>query len=127
MKAVAYMLDTSIWSKFKDSNNKAEYVIGGPTVEMLFKSYNKKYAQTDTYQAKAINANGYQISKDAGVNWFTWYSSMLDTNNSLYVLPSTNGPLAMWMASPSAYNTTFVLRVYCQRPLWAVTAMTVVL
>ena len=44
MKAVAYMMDTTAWnSKFKDTKNKADYVIGGPSVELLFKSYNDKY------------------------------------------------------------------------------------
>ena len=42
MKAVAYMMDTTAWnSKFLD-NDKADYVIGGPTIELLFKSYNEK-------------------------------------------------------------------------------------
>ena len=43
MKDVAYMMDTKAWnSKFLDSN-KADYCIGGPSVELLFKSYNEKY------------------------------------------------------------------------------------
>ncbi len=40
MRAVAYMLDTDVWSCFK--TEQAEYAIGGPTVEMLMASYNKK-------------------------------------------------------------------------------------
>ena len=43
MKAVAYMLDTTAWSTFKDKNEKADYVIGGPTIEILMKSYSQKH------------------------------------------------------------------------------------
>ena len=35
------MLDTEIWNNFMEDT--ASYVIGGPTLEMLFDSYNKKY------------------------------------------------------------------------------------
>ncbi len=45
MKSVAYMMDTTAWnSKFRDTS-KAEYVVGGPTVELLFKSYNENIKQ----------------------------------------------------------------------------------
>ena len=45
---------------------------------------------------------GYKISKDNGENWSTSYSAMLSTSDSLYVLPSSKGANAMWVASPSA-------------------------
>ena len=37
MKAVAYMLDTNTWSVY--AGDKADYAIGGPTIELFFKSY----------------------------------------------------------------------------------------
>ena len=40
IKALAYMCDTSIWNIFK--TQKADFVIGGPTIELFVKSYNKK-------------------------------------------------------------------------------------
>ena len=99
MKAVAYMLDTGIWSSF--ASEKAEYAIGGPTVEMLMASYNKKYqSEGKDYRAQATSSIGYQISKDGGTNWATYYSGML--SDSLYVLQGSNGANAMWLASPSA-------------------------
>ena len=99
MKAVAYMLDTKIWSSF--ATDKAEYAIGGPTVEMLFKSYNQKYKVDGIdYRAQAISAAGYKISKDGGANWVT-YTSMLKTDDDLYVLPASSGANAMWLGSPS--------------------------
>ena len=113
MKAVAYMLDTTAWSTFKDSNGKADYVIGGPTLEMLFKSYNQKHPGKN-YEAKATSAIGYQLRVNEG----TWKdytdssSDYLDSSDSLYVLPSSKGASAMWVASPSAY-TASVMYVYC--------------
>ena len=114
MKAVAYMLDTTAWSTFKDSNGKADYVIGGPTLEMLFKSYNQKHPGKN-YEAQATSATGYQLRVNGG----TWKdytdsnSDYLDSSDSLYVLPSSKGANAMWLASPSATNTDGVMYVAC--------------
>ena len=111
MKAVAYMLDTDVWNVYK--TDKAEYAIGGPTVEMLMESYSKKMGVD--YQAKATSADGYQISKDGGANWAYSYSGMLSTSETLYVLPSysTSGANVMWLASPSASGGGNVLYVTC--------------
>ena len=115
MKAVAYMLDTKVWKEFKDSANndtsKAEYVIGGPTVEMLFKSYNQKHLGKN-YEAKATSATGYQIRVNEG-DWKNYADSAdyLNTTDTLYVLPSSKGADAMWLASPSTYNAYGVMYV----------------
>lgn len=116
MKAVAYMLDTTAWSTFKDNNEdnngKVDYAIGGPTIEMLMKSYSQKH--NVQYKAEAKNDTGhegYKISKDNGENWSTSYSAMLSTSDSLYVLPSSKGANAMWVASPSAHSTDGVMYV----------------
>ena len=111
MKAVAYMLDTDVWNVYRA--NKAEYAIGGPTVEMLMESYSKKMGVD--YQAKATSATGYPISKDGGANWAYSYSGMLSTSETLYVLPSysTSGANVMWLASPSASGGGNVLYVTC--------------
>ena len=107
MKAVAYMLDTDVWNVYRA--NKAEYAIGGPTVEMLMESYSKKMGVD--YQAKAVSETGYQISKDGGENWANYYSGMLSTSETLYVLSSSSGALAMWLASPSANDSSLVVHV----------------
>ena len=111
MKAVAYMLDTGIWSSF--ASEKAEYAIGGPTVEMLMASYSKKYkSEGKDYRAQATSSIGYQISNDGGDNWSTWYSGMLSTSDSLYVITSTTNAYGMWLASPSdTYDTVYVMSV----------------
>ena len=114
MKAVAYMLDTKAWETFKDSANndtsKAEYVIGGPTVEMLFKSYNQKHPGKK-YEAKATSKTGYQIRTNDG-DWVYDLLNALNTNDTLYVLPSSKGANAMWLAGPSADGTYRVMGVY---------------
>ena len=63
------------------------------------------------YQAKAISATGYKISKDGGVNWADLYSGMFSTSEPLYVLSSSSGALAMWLASPSARDSDRVMFV----------------
>ena len=113
MKSVAYMMDTTAWnSKFK--GNKAEYAIGGPTVELLFKSYKGKYGTT--YESQAIESSdktntGYQIRKTSKDTWADYVSSMLTTNDSLYVITSKTNAFAYWLASPSAISTGTVMRV----------------
>lgn len=110
MKSVAYMLDTRIWSNF--AGEKVEYAIGGPTVEMLMASYNQKYASNGIdYRAQATSEIGYQISKDGGVNWANYYGGILKTNDSLYVLSSSNDAYAMELASPSYGGVSNLMHV----------------
>ena len=116
MKSVAYMMDTTAWnSKFRDTN-KAEYVIGGPTVELLFKSYNEKYKTA--YESQAVESSdksntGYQIRKTSSDSWSTGIGSMLKTSDSLYVITKQTDAYAYWLASPSASNAYFVMYVNC--------------
>ena len=114
MKSVAYMMDTTAWnSKFRDTN-KAEYVIGGPTVELLFKSYNEKYKTA--YESQAVESSdksntGYQIRKTSSDSWSNYVNSMLKTSDSLYVITKQTDAYAYWLASPSASNTSYVMFV----------------
>ena len=111
IKAVAYMMDTKAWnSKFLDSN-KADYCIGGPSVELLFKSYNEKYKTA--FESQASSATGYQIRKTSSDSWTNYVNSMLSTSDPLYVITSTSNASAYWVASPSNtnYNHNFVMNV----------------
>ena len=111
MKSVAYMMDTTAWnSKFRDTS-KAEYVVGGPTVELLFKSYNEKYKTA--YESQASSATGYQIRETSSDSWSNYVNSMLKTSDSLYVITKQTDALAYWLASPSACNADDVMVVYC--------------
>lgn len=101
MKKVAYMMDTTAWnSKFKDVNNKAEYVIGAPTIEMLMKSYSQKYGVD--YQARTKDILGYELSVDGGKNWANTLTKCFNTEDSLYVINSQVDAKSMWVASPAA-------------------------
>lgn len=106
MKAVAYMLDTNVWNVYV--GEKAEYAIGGPTAEMLLKSYSQKYGVD--YQAKADKI-GYRISNDGGLTWSSDISNMLEVNDNLYVINSQSKATRMWLASPSCYSNYYVMCV----------------
>lgn len=99
MKAVVYMLDTNVWKPFQ--GDKAEFAIGGPTIELLMKSYNQKY--NVDYKAQAGNSTGYQISSDGGVTWFE-FDVKLNENDDLYMVRSVDKALFTWIASPCMYN-----------------------
>ena len=111
MKSVAYMLDTKAWSGF--ATEKAEYAIGGPTIELLFKSYNQKYSGTN-YIAEATSNYGYKVGSGSA----SGYSLKLsNTSDPLYVITSKSNACAYWLASPSAYYSTYyyVFDVGCAR------------
>ena len=115
MKDVAYMMDTKAWnSKFLDSN-KADYCIGGPSVELLFKSYNEKYKTA--FESQASSANGYQIRKTSSDGWSNYVDSMLSKSDPLYVITSSSNAYAYWLASPSdySYRNNSVMFVFCFR------------
>ena len=114
MKSVAYMMDTTAWnSKFRDTS-KAEYVVGGPTVELLFKSYNEKYKTA--YESQAVESSdksntGYQIRKTSSDSWSNYVNSILKTSDSLYVITKQTDAYAYWLASPSADDANLVMDV----------------
>ena len=112
MKAVAYMLDKDIWSDFAN-RTVAEYAVGGPSVEMLLKSYCEKVPEKkDLYKTQASSATGYQVSNNGGTSYVNWMGGMLSTSEDLYVLPQNKGANAMWLASPSAYGDSYVMYVH---------------
>lgn len=104
MKSVAYMLDTEIWKVYRD-DNKAEYAIGGPTIEMFMKSYSQKH--NVDFQARAKSNEGYEISQDGGKSWSNGIRSMI-TSDDLYSLSTRNFADAMWLASPSAGDSAYI-------------------
>ena len=102
MKAVAYLLDTSIWSGFKDSNSKAEYVIGGPTLELFIASYNNTHETDINYEV--TNKVGYKIKWSTDSSYGTTIRG-LDRTETLYINDSTaTNASGYWLASPSASN-----------------------
>ncbi len=113
-KATKAMLTQPAWDSFRDSNNYAQFVIGGPTLEMWVASYNAK-GYTPLYTN--VNNTGYYIGNSEGTTDY-YYSVTDDSNNgygdTLYfphqkVVSNCYG---YWLASPSAYSTYYVLYVY---------------
>ena len=113
MKAVAYLLDKSIWTdKFK--GNGADYVVGGPSLEIVLTSYNQSTNQSNMYQSRAENSTGYKMSDDSGTNWKFYSSSSskyLTKVANLYRINSTSNAYAYWISSPSARNSYILVDV----------------
>lgn len=101
MKAVAYMLDLNIWNKFREDT--ALYSIGGPTLEMLFSSYNNKYKMN--YEFQATSNIGYFIRKNSNEEWTGRISGLFGTTDELYTINNKNNALSYWIASPSNYSS----------------------
>ena len=108
MKSVAYMLDTKAWSGF--ATEKADYAIGGPTLELLFKSYNQKY--TTNYVAEATSSKGYQVGSGSASSYLLTLSN---TSDPLYVITSNANAAAYWLASPAARSNREVFDVFYYR------------
>ncbi len=119
MRVVAYMCDTSVWNKFK--TDKAEFAIGSPTIELLFKSYNKKYGtnylagsleSNDTSKdsegnpVESVNKTGYRISNNGGDSWTTAYNYGIITQDTTYRLTYGN-TRGIWLASPANGASTW--------------------
>ena len=114
-KATKAMLTQPAWDSFRDSNNYAQFVIGGPTLEMWVASYNAK-GYTPLYTN--VNNTGYYIGNSEGTTDY-YYSVTDDSNNgygdTLYfphqkVVSNCYG---YWLASPSASVANGVMNVYC--------------
>ncbi len=105
MKAVAYLMDTNVWSSYYgDRGENAEYAIGGPTLEMFCASYQdthpSRYLQCDS-----VNQYGYQIKWSDGSYGISVSGLIQDELNGIYINSDSSTALGMWLASPSAeYN-----------------------
>ena len=106
-KATAYLLDTQLFNTFKDSGNKADYVIGSPTLPMFVESWN---AVMDTTFYCYYGSAGY-FTNEAKTSHYANPSDN-DKKNSLYDLYfRTNRALEYYcngyvIASPEGvYNT----------------------
>ena len=110
IRSVAYMLDSNIWNA-KYQNSYAEYVIGGPTIEMFCASY-KATHPTRYIECDSMDTNGYKVKWSDGS--YSYYISGLSTSEleNLYVIDNPNKAYGYWLASPSAYRDSHLLYVY---------------
>ena len=133
MKAVTFLTNTSNWNSLKTGASladKVNYVVGAPSVEMMFDSYNTKYGlkdkainigelTADTERAKLVYQYtsgdvGYKVGPchDKGTE-YAYYTSdySVKTDATIDSMYYPGNSQYYWLASPSAYNTNYVLRV----------------
>lgn len=123
-QAAAWLCDPSKWTAYCDTD-KANYAIGGPSVEMYVKSYNQAYnGITDsnvytlgaTYRATSApgyiyTLNGAQSTISNNDYWTGDDSLNYTRYNSMYCGQNGNKTGYWWLASPSAFNSDNVCSV----------------
>lgn len=116
-QAVAYLCDTSKWTTYYDSA-KANYAIGGPSLEMYADSYNKThnsnsliYTCTPTTGTSSTNTgNGYFVGANGTYSNSGWHTNnnAIDTlQNGIYMVSNKY----FWLASPAANHAGNVIQV----------------
>ena len=112
IKAVAYMLDTITWKDF--AGVQADYAIGGPSVELLFKAYNK-YKGT-SLGTRVNSPYGYDFIKKDGEMSSSSISNVIDIDsnsvNSPYIVSGSSNSSYWWIASPSSSSGQDLVSVY---------------
>ena len=114
IKAVAYMMDTTIWNNFK--GDKADYAIGGPTLELLAASYNAKHPSSSNLNINVKDVNGYEIKDSTESSYVDFILNYISESERLYVLPpisEANKANSMWLASPSGASNESVMYLSC--------------
>ena len=133
MKEVTWLLNTSNWNSLKTGaslEDKVNYVVGAPSVEMMMDSYNTKYGlkdktintdklTADTERAKLVYQYtsgdlGYKVGPchDNGTEYDYYtsdYSVKTDSKVDSMFYPGDNQ--WYWLASPSAYDSSYVFYV----------------
>ena len=135
MKAVTWLLNTSNWNSLKTGASiadKVNYVVGAPSVEMMFDSYNTKYGlkdkainieelTADTERAKLVYQYtsgdvGYKVGPchDKGTE-YAYYTSdySVKTDATIDSMYYPGEDQYYWLASPSARDAYGVLIVGC--------------
>ena len=116
-KAAAWLCDPSKWTAYCDTD-KANYAIGGPSVEMYVKSYNQTHGDDALgCQYQTNNVPGYIYKVNNTIQNDGWYtnSNILDysmTYKSMYCGQNGKKTGSWWLASPSVYRSDFVCFVY---------------
>ena len=118
-EAAARLCDPSKWTAYCDTD-KANYAIGGPSVEMYVKSYNQAYngiTDSNVYTLgatyRATSAPGYIYTLNgaqstiSNKDYWTGTDSLNYTRyKSMYCGQNGNKTGSWWLASPSASNSS---------------------
>ena len=110
IKSVAFMLDEARWSAKYANPDYAEYAIGGPTLELWCASY--KATHPDKYVECTYDDTGYRVKWSDSTSSPGYRVSGAEDDNDLYYITDTNKAYTMWLASPSAYDSSLVMYVY---------------
>ena len=90
MKCTEYLLDSSVWNEKYLDSSKADWVIGGPTLELI-KASTEKYTN-NIFKEIQISFNGYEINDE-----------YIFKKGSLY-----NHGYYYWLASPGGYDNNYI-------------------
>ena len=119
-KYASALLNAKNWEKYKDNNNKAEYAIGGVTIEMWMKSWNNLYNSKDDNQLSwECNGVGYLLKKgkDESADRINLSGTEGYNNKLFYPYHTDNNEIyRYWTSSPSgAYNFNFreIIQIFC--------------
>ena len=93
------MLDTNVWTRQYGDYNFADYVIGGPTLEMFVASWNTKHPDSKIYcnGTGFYSRYGYCLGNTSGS---TGDYMNIGTSDRTYVKTSSYKAYAFWLASP---------------------------
>ena len=101
-KAVAYLMDQSVWDEYKDNTGHASYAIGGPTLELFINSYNataKENSRPNQIEITDCTTAGYEQNSD--IDW------ILENYNKGIYNNGKDSDSQWWIASPD--NTRSVV------------------
>ena len=115
-QAAAWLCDPSKWTAYCDTD-KANYAIGGPSVEMYVKSYNQTHGDDALgcqYQTKYAPGYIYKVNNTIQHGGWQTNDNTLDysmTYKSMYCGQNGKKTGEWWLASPSASDSSCVCRV----------------
>ena len=115
-QAAAWLCDPSKWTAYCDTD-KANYAIGGPSVEMYVKSYNQTHGDDALgcqYQTNNVPGYIYKVNNTIQNNGWNTNSDTLDYSmkyKSMYCGQNGKRTGSWWLASPSAHSSISVCDV----------------
>ena len=107
IKATAYLCDIEVWDKYTDEEEKAAWAIGGPTCDLLEKSFNA-YSSKNTLN-KEITFNATNQGYDDGGTNESIFGEEKEYANGIYREKQIG---SWWLASPSSVNGSGMRYVY---------------
>ena len=108
IQSVAFMLDEARWSEKYANPKYSEYAIGGPTLELWCASYK---ATHDRYVEATYDSTGYRVKWSDSTSSPSYSISGAEDDNDLYYITDPDKCSYMWLASPSAFESDFLMLV----------------